>query len=380
MKKKLLVLLLVITVSAFLFTGCAPHVDPEPEPDPDPSVDGVLVEFAKEYREDNRVYVAGGSNTVTVTFPAPVTGMVQVDLSDCTGDYSKGSTYLFPVSEDRTVWQGSVAFDCGSYCYPNPCTYVYTAGKDCCATTVTVISGACEADTCIAFPVIVDCDKPYAKILVDVEDCCCYDCAVTLKSAKDSEGDLCDPCGPTGSTCCGDDCSGLASWKVDIYSWDGRGHAPFVDDVDCCGVPPCLELIDSCEGADCPIDCVTKCLDPDVNWDEAPKIGDDCPTGLTDDKLLKLLDIPYYAVITLKDNVGNTQTYYAEIEVGLKVVCDIAKQQTNNKIITGYTCYVEVREYCCVEDDNNLYMWASTPATGSIGACDGANSCAILII
>jgi hypothetical protein len=371
MKKKLLVLLLVITVAAFLFTGCAPHVDPDPDPDPDPSVDGVLVEFAKEYREDNRVYVAGGSNTVTVTFPAPVTGMVQVDLSDCTGDYSKGSTYLFPVSEDRTVWEGSVAFNCGSYCYPNPCTYVYTPGKDCCATTVTVISGACEADTCIAFPVIVDCDKPYAKIEVSVDDCCCYDCAVTLKSAKDSEGDLCDPCGPTGSTCCGDDCSGLASWKVDIYSWDGRGHEPFVGIVDCCGVPPCLELIDSCEGADCPIECVTKCLDPDVDWGEAPAIGETCSELQLENGKLPGLSKPfyYYAVITLKDNVGNTQIYYAEIKVGLKVVC-------KDDEVTGYTCYVEVQEYCCVEKTGNgVYEWIPLGVGTTIGDCDGDYPC-----
>lgn len=353
MKKKLLVLLLIIIVAAFAFVGCAPHPS-EGEGEGEGEIEGVVVEFAKEYREDNRVYVAGGSNTITVTFPAPVTGMVKVGLSDCTGDYSRGETHLFPVSEDRTVWEGTVAFNCqvesytGNLCETPVCDIAHL---DCCATTVTVISGACDKDTCIAFPVIVDCNKPYAKIVASVEDCCCYDCAVTLKSAKDTEGNLCDPCGPTGTTCCGDDCSGLASWKVDIYAWDGRGHTPFVGDTNCCDIPPCLELIDSCEGADCPIDCVTKCLD--VDW-----------AGEGD--AYAPVQTKYYAVITLKDNVGNTQTYYAAITVNLD---------------GDLKCIVEVQEYCCVKE-NSTYMWKyidynlTPPAVNTtIGACDGKYPC-----
>lgn len=356
MKKKLLVLLLIIIVAAFAFVGCAPHPS-EGEGEGEGEIEGVLVEFGKEYREDNRVYVANGNNTITVTFPAPVPAgtMVKVDLGDCTGDYSKGATYLFPASDDRTVWEGSVKFDCYSQlglsgpCYEETCV---TIGNDCCATTVLVTSGACEDDTCIAFPVIVDCGKPYGKFVVDVDDCCCYDCAVTIKSAKDTEADLCDPCGPTGTTCCGDDCSGLASWKVDIYSWDGKGHKPFTEATNCCDVPPCLELIDSCEGADCPIECVTKCLD--VDWAWVGEVGEE-----------EFLPVPtyYYAVITLKDNVGHTQTYYAVITLNVN---PDATEGTKK-------CTVLVQEYCCdkiTEGSNEgKFEWAICGPSGSIGAC-----------
>ena len=131
--------------------------------------------------------------------------------------------------------------------------------------------GECEPEACIWFPVIVDCDEPFAEIEITVDDCECEGCEITFESII--EPGECYP----DIECCGDDCSGLASWSVVLY--DGE---PFDE---CCDPSVCEEPIGSCSGTECPILCVTDCL----------TIG------------------TYYAVVTLVDAVGNETVYYAEI-------------------------------------------------------------------
>lgn len=355
MKKKLLVLLLIITVAAFLFTGCTPRPEPEPEPEPGPTIDGVLVEFANEYREGDRIYVKGGKNNVTVTFPAPVPAgtMVQVELSDCTGDYSKGGVYLWP-SEDRTVWTGSVKFVCESFdLCEGPCE---TTPEACCATTVKITSGACEEDTCIAFPVIVDCENPYAELKVAAKDCCCSECAISIKSVADPEEDECAVCPPDLAPCCGDDCSGLASWKVDVYRVKKSAYSNFPEGLDllafedCCEISTCAKLVTSCEGEDCPIECTLDCLELEVDNVLDPVDGHKTYTD----------EYFYFAIVTLKDNVGNARNYFAAIEV----------RYAYNSTKAKYVCEVIVREGCCTDDG---IEWRSAHGDDSnlIGACKG---------
>ncbi|MCK5768243.1 MAG: hypothetical protein KAH35_07730, partial [Candidatus Atribacteria bacterium] len=88
----------------------------------------------------------------------------------------------------------------------------------------------------------------------------------------------------TTTECCGDDCSGLASWAIDIYASD-----PF----DVCCDTPCKTPVYSCSGVGCPVDCVTDCLPT------APS------TYVTDG---------YYVLTTLLDEVGNKVRYYATLE------------------------------------------------------------------
>ena len=370
MKKKYLVLLLIAVLSVFLLAGCNLFPPkPEPEPEPEPTLDNVKVEFSKEYRDGDRIYVKGGDNTITVTFPAPVTGMVQVDLSDCTGNYAKGGTYLFP-NTDRTVWTGSVSFVCGYMPPYTPCdTSCHPVDKPCCATTVTIISGACEADTCIAFPVIVDCDKPFAELEIAPKDCCCSECAVTIKSVADPEEEECGVCPPSLVPCCGDDCSGLASWKVDWYRVkvdltelpDPEEHGDDFFEIvyglivnsfaDCCEISPCAKFITSCEGEDCPIECTLDCMEEDEYWKNI-----------------------YFAIVTLKDNVGNTQKYYAGFVTG----CVALKGEERCH------CRIAGWEGCCEKDEGVRFF----PAWGifedptkdgfkkfTIGGCKGDDDC-----
>jgi len=271
MKKLLLVLLLVILAS-FLFTGCIPVTPGEGEGEGEGECE-VTVEIDGAVVVDGKTYISCGNHDITVTFCAPVVGGAIAYITCCTGDYSdieKQNTFyecgsevvLFP-NADRTVWSGSGYFGCNEvskgtlYC--------------CCASYVEVFAGECEEEACIWFPVIVDCDDPFALIEIGVDNCECEGCEISFEAIT-----LPGECYPD-LECCGDYCSGLASWSIILY--DGE---PFDE---CCDPSICEEPIGSCSGTTCPIECVTDCL-----------------TAGT-----------YYAVVTLVDAVGNDIVYYAMI-------------------------------------------------------------------
>jgi len=276
MMKKLLLVLLVVIMASFLFVGCLPTTPAEGEGEGEGEGEvGVIVEIADSVVVDGKTYVSCGPHTITVIFPAPVVGGVSGYVTCCTGDYSKaseangisecgGEVVLFP-NEDRTIWTGSGDFGCGLFRgKPILC-------EPCCASYVEIYAGECEAEACIWFPVIVDCEDPFAEIAIDAEDCECAGCKITFETITNTEECLPD------EVCCDDECSGLASWSVVLY--DGY---PFDE---CCDPSVCEEPIGSCSGTACPISCETECL-----------------TAGT-----------YYAVVTLVDNVGLETVYYAMI-------------------------------------------------------------------
>jgi len=277
--KKLLVLLLIATLAAFVFVGCdlIPS-EGEGEGEGEGEPEGIVVEIDGQYEEAGRIYVPGGDNDVTVTFPAPVTGMVQISTTDCTGNYSKAGTIaLFP-NADKTIWTGSVFFECGYTSLPSPCDTACTpVDKPCCATTITVISGACETDECIVFPVIVDCDAPTAELCVASKCCVCEGYELSFMSTTDV-----GTCAPDEENCY-DDCSGIAGWSLDIYCGN-----PFKD---CCEIP-CDVPIFTDSGTSCPIEVTTSCIecgDPDES--------------------------EFFAIFSIWDNVGNIREEGAFITV-----------------------------------------------------------------
>jgi len=255
--KKLLLVLLVVAMAAFLYVGCLPVTPSEGEGEGEGEAE-VTVVIDGAVVVDGKTYVSCGDHTITVTFPAPVPGYVGVNITACTGDYKNGTDVVMFPDADRKVWTGSGEFgDTG----------------DCCASYVQVTSGECLAEICIEFPVIVDCCPPYALVDIDVDNCICEGCEITFSSDV-----LTDPCLPD-EECCGDVCSGLAGWSVVLYD-----DYPFDE---CCDPSICEEPIGSCSGTECPVDCTTECLDEGTYW----------------------------AVITLVDNVGLETVYYAEIIV-----------------------------------------------------------------
>ena len=266
--KKLLLVLLVVVLASFLLVGCFPGISDDGDGDGDGDGEvAVTVDIADSAVLDGKTYVSGGAHTITVTFPAPLVGGVEANITDCTGDYRNGGSavVLFP-NADRTVWTGS-----GDFGY----------GTGCCASYVEVTSGECEADVCIWFPVIVDSCYPFAEFEITADDCPCEGCEITFDSTSIS------PECAAAVVCCDDTCSGLASWSMVLYDGD-----PFDE---CCDPNECEEPIGSCSGEECPIVCTTGCLDAGI----------------------------YYAVLTLVDNVGNETVYYAEIVLGAFPDCNI---------------------------------------------------------
>jgi predicted small secreted protein len=285
--KKLLLVLMVVALASFLFVGCVPTTTPaegEGEGEGEGATE-VTVDIADSIVLDGKTYVSGGAHDITVTFPAPVSGAVTAYVGFCSGDYSKGlvedllaaggiSAVLFP-NADKTIWTGSAEF-LGWGLLEEP--------SGCCASYVFVSSGECEDEVCIQFPVIVDDGNPYAKIAVVADACECEGIALTFSSTDTS------PACADAAECCGDDCSGLASWVIDLYASD-----PFDE---CCDTP-CKSPVSTCSDTVCPVACITGCL-PDYNMTGYVATDDD-----TDG---------YYVLTTLLDEVGNKTRYYVILE------------------------------------------------------------------
>ena len=309
--KKLLLVLAVVVMASFLLVGCLPGTTPAEGEGEGEGECEVTVEIENAAVVDGKTYVSGGTHDVTVTFCAPVIGNVDVTITGCGGDYR---TEVFPgdavvvvmfPDATRTIWTGSATFGGES-------------GDDagCCASLVKVTSGECLDEVCIEFPVIVDSCPPYAVVDIDVEDCECEDCKLVFTTGE-SEGGECAP----DEECCGDDCSGLASWSVVLYDGD-----PFDE---CCDPSICEEPIGSCSGTACPIECETECLDAGM----------------------------YYAVITLVDNVGLETVYYAQIDL-------TGDGSTEN-------CAIEVREGIHPVDwvyPDDCIVWGEG-TTDHVGTC-----------
>jgi hypothetical protein len=269
--KKLLVLLLISILAIFAFAGCDGFTpaEGEGEGEGEGEIEKVTVEIDGAIEVGGKTYVSGGNHDIVVTFPAPVDGSVSAYITDCEGNYGKAAPIdglpdivLFP-NEDKTVWSGSGFFG-------NKDTSGDLVKDDCCASYVSVVSGECEADTCIVFPVVVDSGDPYAAIELsaDGEDCTCGGCDIIFAST--SEEYLCDP----DEECCGDDCSGIVGWSIRVYK-----NAPFGQ---CCTLD-CEEPVFTDTGTECPVESVFSCAE-DGNYTAIVELED--YAGNTSDVLL----------------------------------------------------------------------------------------------
>jgi hypothetical protein len=273
--KKLLLVLLVVALASFLFVGCLPTTPAEGEGEGEGEGEAtVTVVIGDSVVLNGKTYVKGGSHSITVTFAEAVTGNVSAVITDCGGNYKatavNTAVVLFPDAEKK-VWTGSGTFGLG-----------YDTSSECCASYVQVKSGECLDEVCIEFPVIVDKAKPFAQIKVTADECPC-DSEVIVHFDSTTSSSTC----ATSAECCGDDCSALASWAIDLYKTN-----PF----DICCDTPCVEPIASCSGVGCAIDCDTACL----------KTSDSAVSGAPADGL-------YFVVTTLLDEVGNKTRYYSKI-------------------------------------------------------------------
>ena len=273
--KKLLLVLLVVALASFLLVGCFGVPDgTEGEEEPDGEV-GICptITIAGSYTDpiSGKTYVNGDADEVVVTFAQPTEGvsiylvggvwwvMGGVELKDETKESIFDLTLPYTVSADGKTYTASI---------PS-----WVSELDCEPFMIKVVSCDGECECVESF--IVDSVPPEAKIEICVDGCTCEGCELSFTSTIE------DDCDETVN--CDDDCSGLASWSIDIYD-----DYPFED---CCEVP-CIEPIDSDSGV-CPVDFTTSCLE-------------DLEDGA-----------PVFAVVTLVDNVGN------DVKWGVWVgVCD----------------------------------------------------------
>ena len=288
--KKLLLVLLVVTLASFLFVGCLPTTPPaEGEGEGEGEV-GICptVAVTSQVAVGGKTYIKGGTQTITVTFAVP-TEPVSVWIPDtCT---PKGAPDGIPDTAMEIVM------------YPDAEKKVYTgefyATADCCEFYIYVLT--CDACAPCKYPYIVDDDGPESEIKISKSACVCEGCTIEFDST--SAATVCDVTTP----CCGDDCSGFASYAIDLYT------APPFDL--CCDVP-CATPAYSCPGGvACPVDCTLTCI-----------------TGTTTDT-----DKVYYAVVTLLDNVGNKTRYYATLTLDSACGLTVQEYTQNTGLCSDYT-------------------------------------------
>jgi len=256
--KKLLILLMMVAMVSFLFVGCLVVPDDE---NGDGNGDEVgicpTVSVTSQVAVGGKTYIKGGKQTITVTFAVPTEPVSVYVGYGLKNDFPGDEVVMYP-NADKTVYTGTYKFGVKLFGDPealvNPCgeAYIYVE--------------TCETCDYCKYPYTVDSYPPYVKLEVevsgDLEDCPCGGCALIISSV--AVGDDCDP----DVVCCGDDCSGLASWSFRIFD-----EFPWSE---CCDTG-CEEAVFEDNGVGCPIEVTTDCLEP----------GE------------------YYFVASLSDEVGN---------------------------------------------------------------------------
>jgi len=246
--KKLLLVLLVVALASFLFVGCLPTTPAEGEGEGEGEGEVAIcptVAVTSQVAVGGKNYIKGGAQTITVTFAVP-TEPVSVYVGDALKALVDNEVVMYP-NADKTVYTGTYTFGASNTCGE---AYIYVL--------------TCETCDYCKYPYTVDSVAPYATVEICIDTCTCDGCELSFTSTITEGG--CDP----DTENCGDACSGLASWAIDIYD-----DYPFDD---CCLVP-CETPIASDSGV-CPVDFTTACL------------------GTSPSETL-------YVVVTLVDEVGN---------------------------------------------------------------------------
>jgi len=239
--RKFLIVLMVVAMASFLFVGCIPIIPDDDEDEPDePVVICPVVEVTSQVAVEGKNYIKGGKQTITVIFAVPTEPVsVYVGYALKNGGVPGIEVVMYPNAE-KTEYTGATKFgededyECGE-------AYIYVE--------------TCETCDYCKYPYTVDTEKPYVKLEVevsgDLEDCPCGGCAMIISSV--AVEDECDP----DVVCCGDDCSGLASWSFRIFS-----EYPWSE---CCDTG-CEEPTFEDSGVGCPIEVTTDCLDEGVYY------------------------------------------------------------------------------------------------------------------
>jgi hypothetical protein len=262
--KKLLLVLLVVTLASFLFVGCLPTTPTEGEGEGEGEGEAGIcptLSITSQVTAGGKNWIKGGVQTLTVTFAVPTEPVTVIVGGDLRVMADK-EVVMYP-NADKTVYTGTTEFGAEATCGE---AYIYVETCDACA--------PCK------YPYTVDSLPPTATVDVCVDPAACDGCILTFSSTV-TEGDCADD-----TDNCDDACSGLASWSIDLYD-----EYPFEE---CCLVS-CAEPIESDSGV--------------------------CPISFTTAALTKLT--PYYVVVTLVDNVGNSTSFGSQVTLADTDTCSV---------------------------------------------------------
>jgi len=289
--KKLLLVLLVVALASFLFVGCTPTVPAEGEGEGEGETEICpTISIAGSYYDavTGKTFVKGktsGVYTVTIVYAQPTEG---VTLQFTTGGIIAASVMPYYVSADGLTYTAEIL-------------YSALSALDC--TSFMVIASDCYGECTCVKTFTIDRHAPEARMSVTVPACVCEDCSLIFASDYVVTGACADTSG-----CCGDDCSGFASWSIDVYNQDPYNA--------CCTIP-CATPVATCSAAACPVSCATGCL-----------YGEDAAPSVAVSK--------YYVIINLADNVGNSKKYWATIVFDSGCSVSAVEQWTAaNKAATG---------------------------------------------
>jgi hypothetical protein len=275
--KKLLLVLLVVTLASFLFVGCLPAVTPDDGEDEDEvEVEGACptVSVTTEVEIGGKKYIKGALNTVTVTF-AEATEQVSVWVGAAIKDNPVGvpsaavEMVMYP-DADKKVYTGTYRFTGG------------VAGSDCDEDYIYVVT--CATCAPCKFPYVVDDLGPCSEILIreyPLTGCACG--GVNINFVTQTASCI---------TCCGDECAGLDTATFDLYKTNPFGV--------CCDIP-CIAPIATCTSVGCDIDCTISCFNIYDHYTYATTALHDAASET------------FYLVATLADLVGNKTYYYATV-------------------------------------------------------------------
>jgi hypothetical protein len=310
--KKLLLVLAVVAMASFLFVGCLSGTTTPTTPT-EPTTPEICptVAVTSQVAVAGKNYIKAGSQTITVTFAVP-TEPVSVYVGAALKDYPVGvpsgatEVVIYP-NADKTVYTGKTAF--AGCCDVD---YIYVLTCDTCA--------PCK------YPYTVDGVGPASEIKIASAACVCE--GVTLKFDTPTQTTT---CGVTG-VCCGDTCSGFASYTIDLYASD-----PF----DACCDIPCITPAYSCPaGVACPIDCDLTCI-----------VGGTTIYG----------DKTYWVVASLLDKVGNKTRYYAKVVLDTDSIVSVTEFAANlqSGLCTDF-----------INDDTDVTATSTAGVvSGTIGGC-----------
>ena len=329
--KKLLLVLMVVALAAFLLVGCIPSTPAEGEGEGEGEVEICpTLTVSGEVTITGAKYLKKGTQTITVTFAAatqPVSVYVSAKLDGDT------ATKANPVGIPETAQEVSMSADATKKVYTGK--FYFKGDADCDTAYIYVVTcGTCAP---CKYPYTVDNTGPCSKVTIwesPTTGCACGGVNINFVTQAVS-------C----ATCCGDYCTGLATATFDLYKTNPFGT--------CCDIP-CISPIATCTSTGCPINCTIPCFDISKYYVySASELSFDISKyHVYNAAELNTIHPEFYLVATLADKVGNKTYYYATVEVDSGTVRTVTEYKND----TAFA---------------NCTTWASgvARADGTIGAC-----------